>query len=266
MAITKEEIISQKLDREGKIYKTIYDEKIKIINYLGYKRVLVEFLDEFHYQTWVNYDAILKGKIRNPFRKNKYGGIRGEKELSRHYKHEFDIWWGILRRINEHDKFPLYKDVEICEEWYIFKNFIEWLKTQSNYKYLKENNIRFEVDKDIKINNNKLYSPNSCYVVPNYINSMVESKKSMFKGGKYPIGITVDKRQKNIIYIARVSEYGKKVEVGRSKVLREAMYMYKKEKERYVKERATKAYENNHITKECYDSLMNWRVVDNEIY
>ena len=70
-----------------------------------------------------------------------------------------------------------YKGVEVCEEWYNFQNFAEWCETQ---KFLNAKDVKgksYQLDKDILVKGNKIYSPDTCCFVPPEINSLFINAK-----------------------------------------------------------------------------------------
>lgn len=58
-----------------------------------------------------------------------------------------------------------YEDVTICEEWKDFETFYEWLK--DNWVDCDE---RVDLDKDLLGKNNKIYSPQTCCLIPHSLN------------------------------------------------------------------------------------------------
>lgn len=68
------------------------------------------------------------------------------------------IWKSMLARCYSARKSSCYEGVTVCEEWHNFQNFAKWFE---------ENYVEgYELDKDIKIRGNKLYSPETCMFVP----------------------------------------------------------------------------------------------------
>ena len=65
---------------------------------------------------------------------------------------------------------PTYKGCQVCKEWLTFSNFKAWMETQE----WKEK----ELDKDILVSGNKLYSPETCAFVHRLLNSFSGSKNN----------------------------------------------------------------------------------------
>lgn len=79
----------------------------------------------------------------------------------------YSVWREMLRRCydkNHHLRNPSYSNVEVCEEWFRFTTFREWMVTQDwEGKHL---------DKDV-IGNGTLYSPETCAFLHQRINKFV---------------------------------------------------------------------------------------------
>lgn len=59
------------------------------------------------------------------------------------------------------------KGVTICQDWCSRANFTAWYYSQSS-------NLSLHIDKDILIPNSNIYSPETCRLVPTYINSLLK--------------------------------------------------------------------------------------------
>ena len=70
---------------------------------------------------------------------------------------EYVAWDAMLQRCYDdklHKRHPSYKDCTVCEEWLNFQNFAKWFN---------DNNIDgCQLDKDLLIKGNKIYSPETC--------------------------------------------------------------------------------------------------------
>ena len=59
-----------------------------------------------------------------------------------------------------------YKGCTVCSEWLNFKNFSDWYESH----FYQIEGQKMCVDKDILFKGNKIYSPQTCCIVPNEIN------------------------------------------------------------------------------------------------
>lgn len=98
-------------------------------------------------------------------------------------------WKGMIWRCycSTSNKTKCYEGCYVCEEWLVYSNFRKWFKEQSDYKE------GYQLDKDILVKGNKVYSPETCCFVPQEINTAILLRK----GEKYnlPHGVSYDKRK-----------------------------------------------------------------------
>jgi hypothetical protein len=142
---------------------------------------------------------------------------------------------------------PTYKDCTVHPEWHNFQNFAKW----ANDKYING----FELDKDILIKGNKLYSAETCCFVPREINNLLTHNK---KSRDLPIGVYQHKDK----FRSYININGKLRLIGYYFTVEDAFNAYKNEKEQNIKNVANKF--KNQITLECYNSLMNWTIDIND--
>jgi hypothetical protein len=162
----------------------------------------------------------------------------------------YRLWHGMIRRCYD-NKYKNHKtsyyDCSVCEEWKHFSNFNKWFdKHKAEYKE------GYQLDKDILIKGNKVYSPETCCFVPNEINSLIKR----YPQKDTPTGIT----KSNDKYMARVSKYHKSVFLGSFDTIEEAFKVYKNERELYIREIAQKYFNDGKIARNVYEALMNYKV------
>jgi len=234
-----------------------------IIEYRNSQDIDVKFEDGYISKN-KKYCHFLNGKIKN----HQYNdvlnvGCSGEKYQTKKngtHTQEYILWRGMLFRCFDEkykEKEPTYKDAACCEEWLLYDNFYEWVHKQDNYLTLINNNIKFGLDKDIMVKGNKLYSPETCFLVPNNVNALFT--KNDAKRSNLPIGVYLGRRA--IHYSSRCSNpYGDRIIHHGFNTPEEAFYQYKKDKEMIIKEVANKEYSIRAITKECYDAMYRYNV------
>lgn len=246
-----------KKEREGMIVKNNQGCSMKCIQYINALNITIKFLDEYgctKKTCWANF---IKGKVHNPYVATVYGiGIIGDKYSIK--AKEFQAWCDLLFRTTESFKStnPTYENVTVCEEWLYYPNFYEWLHSQENFdKWF--NGKRWCVDKDILFKNNKIYSPDTCCLVPNKINTLFVKKNA--NRGLYPIGVT--KNHDN--YMALCSnpyEGTNHVYLGTYNTPEKAFNKYKIYKENLIKKIAEEEYLNGVITEKCYEAMKRYIV------
>ena len=58
------------------------------------------------------------------------------------------------------------KGVTVCKEWHTFSNYVKDIEAKENYDKLLKDKKNWEIDKDILIPGNKLYSNETTLIVP----------------------------------------------------------------------------------------------------
>ena len=106
-----------------------------------------------------------RGAVRDPFMPMVFGvGYTGKgihkSTVGGKSSREYTIWRAMLERCYSARKVmqsPTYSSCKVCIEWHNFQNFAGWYK----------NNIfnGGQIDKDILVSGNKIYSPSTCLIV-----------------------------------------------------------------------------------------------------
>ena len=163
----------------------------------------------------------------------------------------YQIWLDMIRRCYSdkvHAKKPHYRDCYVADEWLDFQVFAEWYESHDH------SDANYQLDKDILLPSNKMYSPETCALVPSEINNLIISRPNSRLG--YPQGVAFDKRISK--FYARLNINGRLTNLGGFTTANEAYQVYKKAKESYVKERAL-VYKDR-ITDNVFQALMNWEL------
>ena len=244
------------IDRIGTVRTYRFGSKMKIIEHLERKIVLVEFENGF--RTTTKFYHFKNGTVHNPYDKSVYSvGYMGEGPFKFYinYKHtiEYRKWHGIFQRCYDpklKNKYTTYENCKVCEEWYNFQNFGYWFK-ENFYQIPGE---KMEIDKDILIKNNKLYGPETALIVPSYINILF-TKNNKFRGD-YPIGVYKDITSNK--FKASCNSNKKRKHLGYYNTPEEAFLAYKNFKEKTIKETAEE-YKNK-IPNRLYKALISYKV------
>ena len=241
---------------------------MKIIEYNKADDIVIEFQDDYKCHINTRYSNFISGGIINPYYPNVHGvGIVGNKYPAKiHGVHtkEYKTWRGIVSRsygYAEKKKRPKYQDVTCCDEWLLYENFYEWLHAQENFDNWLNGEL-WAIDKDILVKGNKIYSPDTCCLVPLEVNSLFI--KSDASRGKYPIGVYFNKRlNKFCAQISKRTKQNGKMKqdfLGYYNSQESAFYAYKKAKEDHIKQVAQEEFDAGNITKKCYDAMINYKV------
>ena len=257
----RKDLASNQLSKIGEICD-LNGNIIEIIEYLSTHCVTVKFEDG--YTNTGSYKSFKKGEIRNPnpYLKRFYGvGYLGEGNYKTSINGEktpqYLKWFAIFVRCYSENlalKEPTYANCEICEDWHNFQNFAKWY--DENY-YSIDGRV-MELDKDILVKGNKLYSPDNCVFVSNDINSLFTKRKN--KRGDYPLGVSRNEGCDS--YKSQCNNEGKRVYLGSYSTPQQAFLVYKTFKEQVIKKTADKYI--NQIPKRLYDALYAYQVEMND--
>lgn len=172
---------------------------------------------------------------------------------TRHGKHTagYRAWRNMLERCYSaklHFEKPTYLNASMSSDFFDFQDFANWYY---NHPYSE---IGYDLDKDILIPGNKVYSPDTCCFIPHELNSLLtDSGKSR---GRYPQGVKLDKRSGK--FTCQINKNGKIRHIGTFLTCDDAYEAYKLAKEEYVKERALEW--RDAIASDVFNALMRWRL------
>ena len=100
-------------------------------------------------------------------------------------------WRSLLTRCYSKGANLVYKDCYVCDEWLTFSNFKSWMETQ-NWKGR-------QLDKDLVVRGNKLYSPATCVFITSRVNTFLAISVASSRKGNQPLGVYYHKRDKKFI-------------------------------------------------------------------
>lgn len=247
----------------GKIFHSRNYGDFKIIEYTNYFDVTIEFVDT-KFTSIVNMTRIRNGKVKDYSASTylKYININatsgyGIYDSKTNYD-AYSAWSNMLTRCYNpkyHQIRKTYMSCSVCKEWLNFQNFAEWYYQQ----YIDKGWV---LDKDIIQKGNKIYSPDTCCLVPVEINSLF-TKANCKRNKDFPIGVHLSKFIKNgIVYqyiVATCSDgTGKNKHLGVFDNIDEAFCAYKHYKESLIKVVANKYKEL--IDPRLYQAMLEYKV------
>lgn len=148
---------------------------------------------------------------------------------------EYALWTSMLERcysIKCQMRYPTYIGCTASENFKNFQYFAEWCNNQIGF-----NVDKYQLDKDLIIYGNKLYSEDTCVFVPQSLNSFLTSCKST--RGAYPTGVYYNARDRK--FVARISDgTGTRVHLGYYTTPELAFEAYKTAKEDLARQLAAK--------------------------
>lgn len=160
----------------GRVYTSKYNGDITLIGGIDYRHVLVYFINTAVYKivgkTQLKDNCTISDPMRPVCYNIGYQGIGkyipsgGEYNEARWYR----LWHRIHRRCYDPktwERSPTYEGCTVSERWHNFQNFCEDIQTlEGFYEWNKKGSV-YQLDKDIKIQDNKEYSKKACkFVTP----------------------------------------------------------------------------------------------------
>lgn len=207
--------------------------------------------------TWQQF---VNGNVKNVYDRSRFGvGYIGEGfykvSINGQYTPQYLAWSSMLMRAYSqkfHQKYHSYIGCSVAEEWHNFQTFAAWY----DENYYEIDGHRMHLDKDILIKGNKVYSPETCVFVPQFINSLFVKRDA--KRGNLPIGVKICTRKPSKYEAQCRDNNGKRKYLGYYDTPQQAFEAYKKFKETLIKDIA-KEY------KECipytlYNAMLTYTV------
>lgn len=227
---------------------------LTVIGLATAKCVRIKFLDEHGYEKNVTATNIRNGEIKNPYHKSVFGiGYFGvgdyRAKVGDVTTYEYVRWKGMLGRCYDSNvliRQPCYADCLVENKWHNFQTFADWITKQIGY-----GNKGWQLDKDLLVPGNKMYSEDVCVLVPQEINAL-------FTGGNlansFPRGVFLDERVGKFVAQCR---YKKKIyRIGAFSNAEDASVAYKEFKKKALQEIAKEHKES--IDKRVYEILMEY--------
>lgn len=146
---------------------------------------------------------------------------RGTCSVNRKMLPFYETWTHMLARCYKPSR-PTYQDCTVCDEWLTLSVFKEWYDAN----YIEG----YELDKDLLVKGNKVYSPQTCCFIPQELNTLLLD--SAANRGKYPIGVSKSGNK----FKARLRKYNEPVHIGTFTCVEDASNAYQEAKKAHVLE------------------------------
>ena len=247
-------------DCVGKVCKSKSSGDFKILKYNDSGNVEIQFL-KTGYEIVTQLVQVRIGKVKDRYLPSVYNiGVLGTKypiSVNGIQTKEYNLWNNMLKRCYNdtyQKKNPTYEGCEVSDNFKSYEYFYEWCQNQIGFGNVGNVNP-FQLDKDLLIKGNKVYSETTCVFLPQEINTLLVKREA--SRGKHLIGVSWDKT--NNAFVARVSRNkGGSEYLGLFNTELEAYNAYKIAKESFVKEQANKW--KSQIDPRAYEALMNYQV------
>lgn len=232
----------------GHTYPTKLSGDVVVIDIFNYYNILVEFANTKATKV-VRLDHLRSGSIKDTtVPAIVYGVGLYDGDVSDSSTPAYRKWTGMLRRCYDAEtqrKQPSYNGCTVSEAFKRFSSFKNWCELCKGYGL-----VGWELDKDIRIKGNKIYSEDSCCFVPKELNNLTFS--SSLKYSDKLLGVSFHKRTNK--YRATL----KTEHLGLFDTPEEAFAVYKDAKEVEIKRLAEKW--KDQINDEVYTALLNWKI------
>ena len=243
-------------DCVGKVFKSLNSGDFKVVKYNDSKNVEIQFL-KTGYGAVVQLAQVKTGNIKDPYLPSVHGvGIAGATypiTVNGVHTKEYTLWNNMLKRCYSDaikKRCPTYEGCEVIDKFKSYEYFYEWCNKQIGFGV-----DGFELDKDLLVKGNKVYSESTCVFLPAEINLLLNKRTT--SRGKHLIGVNWNKKAS--AFVARVRKNKRKQEhLGYFKTELEAFNAYKQAKESFVKEQAEKW--KSQIDQRAYNALMKYEV------
>lgn len=170
---------------------------------------------------------------------------------------EYDLWGSMLGRCSQNVQAanPSYIGVSCSENFKSYTFFYEWCQTQVGFRNKDDNGNSWQLDKDILVKGNKLYSEDTCVFLPRNINTLTTNSRST--RGVHRLGVSFNTRLNK--FQSRCHDgTGKQKGLGYHPTEEDAFQAYKVYKEALIKQIANEY--KSQLDPRAYDALLNYRV------
>lgn len=208
-----------------------------VVDYIRDKRIQVVFDDGT--LMWTAGKELRNGVLKSPYARTVHGvGFIGEGEHVACPCRKSSVvnsrWRNMLKRCYNPQPSEVlpYKGCIVCKRWHNFQLFAD-----DYYEMLQgRDSSLLQIDKDLRVKGNRVYSKATCTLLPSQINSLLINSKSA--RGCYPVGVSFSKRDKR--YLAKYNCENVPVRLGTYTTADEAFAAYKQHKEAHIKVQAEK--------------------------
>ena len=243
-------------DCVGKVFKSLNSGDFKVLKYNDSKNIEIQFLNT-GFETKVQLGSIRNGEVKDPYSPSVCGvgilGVKCQTKINGVRTKEYELWCHMLQRCYSDvlkKRCPTYEGCEVSDNFKSYEYFYEWCNKQIGF-----GDKGFDLDKDLLIKGNKVYSEDSCVFIPREINQLLTKRTA--SRGEYLIGVCWHNTSKAFVAMVRKNK-GKREHLGYFNTELEAFNAYKQAKESFIKEQANKW--KGKIDDRAYNALMNYQV------
>lgn len=243
---------------EGVVKDTNNYGEIEVIEYINCYKVKVKFLNTGTV-IFTSANSIRKGSVRdfnspNVYGKGYYGYGKYVAKIGDKHTINYSKWRSMIQRCYSDSRPITYKNFSVCDAWLCFQTFSDWFF--ETYPF-NDQGVLFELDKDVKKNPDKVYSPETCTWLTPKLNSILTERTN--DRGTEPLGVFKTKNGSFQAQLSLGNGMGS-YSLGVYSDKYSAFHSYKVRKESYIKEQAELV--KDILPEDAYNALMEYEIVD----
>lgn len=175
----------------GDVFPNNEGSSLTVIHITNSRNIGIKYNDQHGYETTAALTDINNGRVKNPYHPSRFNvGYGGVGHYSTGVKGEharvYTMWTNMLQRCYSdvyQTNQPSYMGCSVSPAWHNFQHFAHWyVNNPFNYP-------DYQLDKDIIYPGNKVYSPESCVLVPRVINNQFRVTDNFEANNGYPVGV-----------------------------------------------------------------------------
>jgi len=258
----------------GETFQSKSGNTFSIMEIVNSDKITIRFNDEFMYERVVSATDVRSGRIKNPFYGKVFGigylGVGKHKSklgpTSQGYQNtpEYNSWINMLSRCY-YDKYTNrdtgnrpYDNTIVSKEWHNFQTFAEWYLKESDRISSIKNGVVLALDKDLLGSVSKMYSPNTCCLIPRCINSEIRDNTKKLVNGE----LSTLRLMLNGVYCLRLAVNGKSFQIKRPTAL-DCVNYYIDARENNVRNLAEE--HKQLLTPKVYAALINYELIMKDV-
>lgn len=232
----RQSFFQQAIERLGETKLNSYGSKMCIDEYRTSQDITVRFI-ESGYTTDTTYRVFSIGSVKCPYDRSVFGvGYLGEgiyKAVENGIATEqYKVWNAMMQRcysMKFQENHPTYIGCTVDERWHNYQVFAKWY----DENFYKVGNHRTHLDKDILVKGNKVYSPETCVFVPQFINGLFIKRNA--SRGDFPVGVRRGNKNPTKFEALVQDNKGGRLFLGTFNTPEEAFFKYKECKENVIR-------------------------------
>ena len=244
---------SYKEIKPGETYVNNSGDEYTITAVTSSNNIAIRYNDLHQYECITTAKHIREGRLKNPYAPSVhvvgYMGVGPYvASINRTKTLEYHIWSGILERCysaNRSVNHQTYLNCRVCNEWHNFQIFAHWYVTHPDY------GKGYDIDKDVMVPGNTLYSPSTCCMLPSVINKALVGRHDT---RELPTGVYYNTNKTR--YVVKLRKNNEMIHGGTYDDPILAGQIYHALKSEYLSELANAWRE--HIQPDVYFKLINW--------